>query len=331
MLQNAIPTLRFLASDPVRRARIGQTPHRVVFKQGPATLRCFEPEQVTRAPIFICMPLINTWTIWDLLPGRSVVQALLQTGAPIYLLDWGTPGPEDLRLEISDLVDERLGRMLDRARRDAQVEELDAIGYCVGGTFLALHLARNPSPVRRLCLVCTPIDFHASGRLSTWANPNSFPVDELVAGLGNFPGELMQQSFQWLNPLGGWKKLKSLDRRVESPDFQELYAALERWSGTAVEFPGQVYRAYVRGCYFDNALIEGGWSFGGRTTDLAAATMPVLTLAGDRDHICPAAAAHALESVWGGEVSTRTLSGGHVGLSLDPRFHAALSEWVEQA
>ena len=331
MLQNPIPTLRFLAGDPVGRSRIGQTPHRVVFRQGSATLRCFEPAEVTRAPIVICMPLINTWTIWDLLPDRSVVRALMATGAPVYVVDWGTPGPEDLRLELSDVVDERLGRMLERARRDAGVRELDAIGYCVGGTFLTLHLARNPSPVRRLCLVCTPIDFHASGRLSSWAHPDRFPVDELVAGFGNFPGELMQQSFQWLNPLGTWKKLQSLDRRVEDPEFQVLYAALERWNSTAVDFPGQVYGAYVRGCYFDNGLMKGGWTFGGRTTDLGAASLPVLTVAGDRDHICPPAAAHALERVWGGPVTTRTLPGGHVGLSLDQGFHATLTDWVEQA
>ncbi len=274
------------------------------------------------------MPLINTWTIWDLLPDRSVVGALLETGAPVYLVDWGTPGPEDLRLELTDVIDERLGRMIDRACRDAGVEELDAIGYCVGGTFLALHLARNPSPVRRLCLVCTPIDFHASGRLSTWADPERFPVDAVVEGFGNFPGEMMQLSFQWLRPIGTWKKLKGLDKRIHDEDFKSLFAALERWNSTAVEFPGEVYREYVRGCYFDNGPMTGSWSFGGRRTDLSQCNIPALTLAGDRDHICPPKAAHALSEVWGGPVESRTLRGGHVALSLDSAFHAALQQWL---
>jgi polyhydroxyalkanoate synthase subunit PhaC len=321
-------TLQYLAEDAGSSVRIGQTPHSVVFRQGKAALRCFQPATVTRAPVFISMPLINTWTVWDLQPHNSVVQAILSTGAPVYLLDWGSPGPEDARLRIEDLVDSLLGRMLDRARRHAGVEELDALGYCVGGTFLALHLARNPAPVRRLCLVCTPIDFHASGRLKTWADPSTFPVDAIVDGLGNFPPEMMQQSFAWLRPLGTWKKYRSLDKRIDQPDFVELFSALEKWNSTPVEFPGEVYRAYVRGCYFENRLMQDDWDIAGRPTSLSGCSIPALTIAGDRDHICPPDAAHALSEVWGGPVEQKTLRGGHVALSLNPAFHEALREWL---
>jgi len=72
MLTRAVATATFLAGDPVRHAPTGQTPHAVVFRQGKASLRYFPPQGAARTrPLFVSMPLINTWTVFDLLPGMS--------------------------------------------------------------------------------------------------------------------------------------------------------------------------------------------------------------------------------------------------------------------
>lgn len=327
--QRTAGTTAFLAQDPVRRAKTGQTPHRVIFRQNKARVLYFAPAEITRTPVFISMPLINTWTIFDLLPGRSVIETLLAAGAPVYLLDWGRPGPEDQPRRLTEYADTLLGRCIDRSRRHAGVPQLDAVGYCVGGTFLAIHLARHPDLVRRVAFVATPIDFHASGRLSAWADPETFPLDDIVDGLGNFPPHLMRESFAWLRPSGSTRKYVSLWQRIDQPGFPELWAALERWNGDNVPFPGECYREYVRRCYFDNALMHGDWVLNGTPVDLSQATIPALTLAGDGDHIVPPAAAHALEQVWGGPVETQVVKGGHVGICVGKRMPAALVAWIE--
>jgi polyhydroxyalkanoate synthase len=208
-------------------------------------------------------------------------------------------------------------------------ESMAAIGYCVGGTFLAAHLALRPERVSRVCFLATPIDFHASGRLATWATPATFPLDAIVDGLGNFPKELMRTSFQWLKPQGMTSKWASLWERIDQDGFPELWAALEKWNEDGVDFPGEAYREYVGRCYFDNALVKGGWTLAGTPVDLHRATMPALVLACSDDHIVPPPAAHALRDVWGGPVETETIKGGHVGVCVGGALPKRLIRWLE--
>jgi len=336
VIAEKVETLRWLAADPVATAEAGRTPHRVVFRDHKACVRYFAPAVITRPPLFCVMPLINTWTVFDLAPGRSVVEALTAAGVPVYVLDWGRAGPEDAQTPMAHYVDTVLGRCLDRAVRHAGVEKVDVLGYCVGGTFLAVHLARagagtegSRCPVRRAFFLATPIDFHQSGRLSRWARPESFPLDAIVDGFGNFPKELMQDSFRWLRPTGVVAKYKSILDRGGDPEFRRLWASLERWNGDGVDFPGATYREYVRQCYFDNALVGGGWIMDGKPVTLSQATVPATTVAASDDHIVPAAAAHALRGVWGGPVTTRVLGGGHVGVCAGAKLPAAIVEWLD--
>lgn len=315
MIQRTVRTLEFLATDPVGAARSGRTPHRVIHRQGSAQLRFFEPSQTTGRPVFVSMPLINNWTIWDLLPDRSVVARLVEGGHPVYLLDWGKPGPELADRALSWFVDEVLGRAIRRASRHA-AQPLAAAGYCVGGTFLASHLARNrPAEVQRVALVATPIDFHLSGRLARWADPEVFPLQALD---GNFPGERMRNSFALLKPTGQTRKWMGLARRIDDAGFRELWAHLEAWSGDEVDFPGEAYRGYIQSCYFDNAL----------KTSLKSGTIPAVSIAASTDHIVPPAAAHALSEHWGGPVETTTLRGGHVGICVGQALPSALLEFL---
>ncbi|MFT4627571.1 MAG: polyhydroxyalkanoate synthase [Myxococcota bacterium] len=324
-------TAAFLASDPVARARIGETPAEIVFRQGPASVRHIAPATVRHAPVFISMPLINTWHIWDLRPGMSVIEALRDAGVPVYLLDWGRPAAHDAERTLAECIDGTLRRSIMRVRRHAQerydTEALDAIGYCVGGTFLAIALARHPGLARRAAFVATPIDFHASGRLATWAGPE-FPVDALIDGLGNFPGSLMRTSFAWLDPKSQSRKWVTLWERLHLDDFPQTWAAIEKWATDGVDFPGEAYREYVRRCYMDNALIAGGWMLDGTPVDLSNATIPALVLAASRDHIAPPAACNGLSGAWGGPVTEGSLRGGHVGICVQPALPAALLDWL---
>ncbi|MCP4805824.1 MAG: hypothetical protein GY913_03280 [Proteobacteria bacterium] len=315
MIQRAIDTVTFLAGDPIGKARSGETPHTVIHRQGPASLRYFAPDVATGTPLFVSMPLINTWTIWDLLPQRSIVRRLVDAGHPVYLLDWGKPGPEHADRPLTYYVDDLLGRAIARAHRHAG-QDLAAAGYCVGGTFLASHLARNTPPaITRVAFVATPVDFHQSGRLARWADPAAFPLEALQ---GNFPGSRMRSSFALLKPTGQTRKWFSLSQRIEDAGFRELWAHLEAWSGDEVDFPGEAYRGYIQSCYFDNALKE----------TLGSATVPATSIAAATDHIVPPPAAHALADHWGGPVTTTTIKGGHVGICVGKALPAALLEFL---
>ncbi len=334
--------VRTLAGEPAKNAKTGQTPFEIVFRQNKASVHYYPPQgEVVRAPVFVVMPLINNWRIWDLLPGRSVVEALIAAGAPVYLLDWGRPGPEDAEVTVSDLIDGLLRRSMDRARRHAARQPwaarlpagppMDAVGYCVGGTFLAIFLSRHPEMARRAAFVATPIDFHKAGKLGTWVRAENLPLDQLVDNLGNYPGHLIKGGFTTLKPTGELSKFVSLWERGEDEKFKELWAAMEQWNNDSIDFPGEAYREYVRACYFENRLLAGGWSLAGRPVTLKRATMPALAIAATKDHIVPPDSAFALAQVWGGPVETTLVDGGHVGMCVARGLPAALVRWVEQA
>lgn len=344
MLEQARRTASFaqyMLGEPVKKVVTGGTPHRVIFRQNKASVRYFAPTaEPVRAPVFISMPLINNWTIWDLLPGRSVVQALQNTGCPVYLLDWGVPGPEDAEVTVSDLIDGLLRRSMDRAKRHASAQPwargfeggvpMDAIGYCVGGTFLAVFLARYPDAARRAAFVATPIDFFKAGKLADWVKPDQLPLDQLIDGFGNYPGELIKGGFVTLKPTAESSKYVSLWEKIDDPGFRELWAAMERWNTDSIDFPGEAYREYVRSCYFENRLMLGGWKLAGAEVSLKRATMPAVAIAATKDHIVPPDAAFALKEAWGGPVETVLVEGGHVGMCVGRTLPRALVAWVQK-
>ena len=338
-LERNLEFAAFVASRPARRARLGASSHEVIHRQGSSALRYFPPARgaAPRSPLFICTPLINTWQVLDLAPQKSVVEALVNAGVPVYVLDWGAPSPDDRALSLGHLIDDRLPRALRRATRHARAsghlgpDDLpDALGYCVGGTFLAMCLARSPGLVRRMGLLAAPIDFSAAGLLATWADRHSFPVDELVDALGNFPKELMREAFAWLRPMAQLSKWRQLRARLHEHRYAETWAALERWSTEGVDFPGEAFRAYVRGCYFDNALMGDAWQLDGRPVRLRAATVPARVFAASGDHICPPDAAFGLSRAWGGPVTIELLPGGHVTVCLGPTLPARLLTWMDE-
>jgi polyhydroxyalkanoate synthase len=104
---------------------------------------------------------------------------------------------------------------------------------------------------------------------------------------------------------------------------------MEQWNGDGVDFPGEAYRAYIKGCYFENALVGGGWVLDGRPVDLKQGTIPAHAFAAKSDHICPPAAAFGLSKAWGGPVSTEVVSGGHVGVCIGKSFPARLLAWID--
>jgi polyhydroxyalkanoate synthase len=322
---------QFVAKFKADGYAIGTAPHDVIFRQNKSCVRYFEPEERTAEPLFICMPLINKWGVFDLLPERSVVRGLLKAGIPVYLLDWGEPKPEDAAVGMEELLDGILRRAVDRSRRHAkarwETETLDALGYCVGGIVLAAFTALYRDAFRKVALLAAPMDFRHAGRLGVWADPESFPVDQIIDNWGNFPAELMGTSFVWLKPSTNTAKWKGLWDRWDQEGFRETWQAVEAWNGDNVDFWGEAYRSYIKNCYFDNCFFADGWPIGGRLADVRKVEVPLHIFAASRDHICPPAAAFGIKDIWGGPVECTELKGGHVGICLSSRLPKAIAAW----
>ena len=138
-----------------------------------------------------------------------------------------------------------------------------------------------------------------------------------------------------MRPTLNVSKLVNYVDRMGKPGAHESFVALETWGNDNVPFPAEAYRTYIREIYQQNLLPKGEHRVRGRRVDLKAITCPVLTIAADRDTICPLPAARALNERCGSDdVTLLTVPGGHVGAVVGSKaakeLYPATAQWLRE-
>ena len=127
----------------------GRQEHRDDARQGgrPQRRRRDHPiraatETVLKRPLLICPPWINKFYILDLNPQKSFIRWAVEQGHTVFVISWVNPDERHGTKGWEAYIREGLqfGARHDRSRRPAK-SEVNAIGYCVGGTLLAAALA----------------------------------------------------------------------------------------------------------------------------------------------------------------------------------------------
>ena len=317
----------------VKRA-VGCTPHDVVFGENKWKLLRYRSKQPSThpTPVLMVPSLINRHYVLDLMPGRSLIEFLLEQGHDVFAIDWGTPGDEDRHLTFDTFCDRYLARAIGRSAGIAGAERVHLLGYCLGGTLTAIHAALHPDRIASLVALAAPIAFHNSSLLSIWTRTRTFDVRAIVEAFGNVPWPLMQASFHLLKPTLNLQKAVQLLDRAEDSDFVEGFLAVETWSNDNVSFPGESYRKYIEELYQKDALVKGELYISGRRVELAAVRCPTLAITFEHDHIVPKESAQILLQRIGSDVKKLVhLNGGHVGAVVSRRARdglwSALSDW----
>jgi polyhydroxyalkanoate synthase subunit PhaC len=309
---------------------VGQTPHDEVFRENKWRLLRFRPvvaeAQRKRTPILLVPSLINRWYILDLGPGRSFAEWLVARGHDVYILDWGTPGPEDRYLTFDDICDRYLGRAIRQVARRGPDGVAHVLGYCLGGTLATIHAAARPDRVASLVALAAPIDFHDNGLLSVWTRSPTFDVGAIVDAFGNVPWPLMQASFHLLKPTLNLAKAVAVLDRAWDDEFLDAFLATERWGNDNVSFPGECYRRYIDELYRGNSLVRGAFTLSSVPALLSNIDCPTLAVTFEHDHIVPPRSAQALlDHIDSPDKANLHLSGGHVGAVISRK--AATTLW----
>src|SRR5205085_1704654 len=129
--------------------KVGLTPRDVVWKRGTAELyhyRRTTPE-VYPVPILMVHSLVNKPYILDLTPGNSFVEFMVNHGLDVYLIDWGTPRPEDRRLRLDDYVCDLLPTVIEVMQETSDAEDFSLFGYCMGGQLALMYAATHPDQI----------------------------------------------------------------------------------------------------------------------------------------------------------------------------------------
>ncbi len=315
---------------------VAPTARELLFRDGPARLYRLGPkadgdERGQSVPVLLVPSLINRWYILDLRRGQSVAQGLVDAGHEVFLLDWGTPRPEDRFFDWDDVV-ARLHRAIRKVRRLTGTRGVALVGYCVGGTLSGICTALHPDDVAALVNLAGPFDFSHAGHLGLMADARWFDA-EAIASTGNVSGLQLQSAFIALRPTAQLGKWLGFAERFGDAEAREAFAALELWANDNVSFPAAAYATYIRELYQENALVQGRHRVGGRLVDLRNVACPVLTIAADKDVICPPAAARGLPArVSSAQRDEILLGGGHVGAVVGGRaareLYPRLGAWL---
>jgi polyhydroxyalkanoate synthase len=310
----------------------GQSPYTVAKTEGRARLLRYAPEIARQqTPILLVPSLIGRCYLLDLLPGRSLVEFLVQSGFEVYLVDWGTPGPDDRATTFHAHIDTLLRRFVREALRRSGVASLSLAGYSLGGVMAVSYAARWPEEVANLVLLSTPIDFQQQGLFSLWAREESLPVDLLIDTYGEMPAWMLRSSFLWLKPTLALRDLFSLWESLDDPSPREDLLALHQWLEDGVSIPGETYREMIKRLYRENGLVTGRFQVGGRAVSLSSIVCPLLNVTAREDHICPPPASLALMiRHQSRDAQALSIAGAHTAaaLSASAELWPQLSAWL---
>ncbi|MBC9734846.1 alpha/beta fold hydrolase [Nocardioides marmotae] len=295
-------------------------------------------------PVLLVTPLAAPAICFDLRRGCSLVEHLLDTGRPTYLVEYGQVSFRDRSLGMEHWVEDVVPAAIREVSRHAGGRPVHVVGWSLGGIFTLLAAAVDAGlPVASLTALGTPFDVSqvplvAPLRPLLNLNPTDGrgAITRAYQAMGGAPTPLVRWAFQ----LSSFQKLVTkplaVATHLDDTDFLAQLEAVDRFTANMTAYPGrsfgQLYHRFVKG----NVLKTGEVVLGDRTIRLEEVAAPVLVFAGANDGIAPVGAVRALLPHLSSseEVRFEIVPGGHLGMLTGRGARGTtwevLDEWFEQ-
>ncbi len=312
---------------------LAATPGAVVFQNDLMQLIQYSPlsDEVAQRPLLIVPPCINKFYILDLQPENSFVRYAVEQGNTVFLISWRNPKADLGHLGWDDYIERGPLAAIGVAREICGVDQVNALGFCVGGTILSSALAvakaRGEDPVASLTLLTTLLDFSDGGEIGSLvdetlvlARESTIGKGGLMAGreLANVFSSLRGNDLIWQYVVGNYLKGN------KPPAFDLLY-----WNSDATNLPGPFLAWYLRHMYLENSLrVPGKLTMCGVQADLGRLAMPSFIYASREDHIVPWQSAYLSRGLLGGESKFVMGASGHIAGVINPAAKNKRSHWV---
>jgi polyhydroxyalkanoate synthase len=305
---------------------VGTTPSEVVYEENKLELLHYEPQTDEQhgVPVLITYALINKPFILDLQPDRSVVRRLLEAGHDVYLVDWNEPSRLDQHLTLSDYINRYIDNCVDVVRERSGQDSINILGYCMGGTMMAIYTTLYPEKVRNLGLMAAGLYFDETGGvLEDWGSADYYDPSDVADAFGNVPAEMLDDGFAIMDPVDNYvTKYVGFYDNMDNDEFTANFARMERWLGEGIDVAGEAYVEFLEKIYQDNELYNGEMELDGEHVDLSEVDMPVLLLMGEYDHLIPSESSKPFLDVVPSEDTTAIeYPTGHIGLSVSSASH----------
>jgi polyhydroxyalkanoate synthase len=329
-------TLKVRQSD-YERFKVGEnlatTPGKVIFQNDICQLIQYAPttDRVLRRPLLIVPPWINKFYILDLTPEKSFIRWAVGEGHTIFVISWVNPDSRHAEKSFEHYMKEGILTALDVIEKATGERKVNAIGYCVGGTLLAVALAYmaavGDDRIAGATLMTAQIDFTHGGDLKVFVDEEQIAsLERRMKATGYLEGAKMATAFNLLrsNDLIWPYVVNNYLLGREPFPFDLLY-----WNADSTRMPCANHSFYMRHCYLRNDLSQGRMRIAGKRLDLKKVTVPVYNLATREDHIAPAKSVFLGSSFLGGPVRFVLTGSGHIAGVVNPPARHKYQHWVD--
>jgi polyhydroxyalkanoate synthase len=249
----------------------------------------------------------------------------------VFVLSWVNPDEKLAHKSFEDYMLEGPLAALDAIARATGEREVNAVGYCLGGTLLAATLAwmkgKGDDRIRSATFLTTLVDFADPGELGVFMDEGQLAaLERTMARRGYLDGAEMAASFNLLRASDLiWSFVINNYLMGKDPfPFDLLY-----WNSDNTRMPAAMHGFYLRKCYHENRLKDpGGVALAGVPIDLARIDLPVYWVSTREDHIAPWKSTYAATQIYQGEKKFVVAGSGHIAGVVNPPAAGKYGYWL---
>ena len=305
---------------------VALTPGKVVYRNELVELIEYAPQtaSVYREPVLIVPSWIMKYYILDLSPHNSLVRFLVQQGHTVFMVSWRNPDAADRGLDMDDYLHRGIFDVLQEVDRLSEAAPVHAVGYCLGGTLLAIAAAAlgsgrhgRPAELRSVTLLAAQTDFTEPGELGLFIDDSELAMlDALMWRQGYLDGRQMAGSFQLLNSRDLiWSRMMHDYLLGQHGTPNDLMA----WNADTTRLPYRMHSEYLNQLFLHNDLAEGRYRVDGKAVALNDIKAPLFVVGTERDHVSPWRSVYKIHVLADAAVDFVLASGGHnAGIVSEP-------------
>ena len=312
---------------------VATAPGKVVFQNEIIQLLQFEPstEQVHEIPLVIFPPWINKFYILDLRPENSMIRWLCDQGITVFVASWVNPDQKLATKTFEDYMRQGIYEGTAAAMKQAGVETVNTVGYCIGGTLLSATLAHMAATgdkrIGSATFFAAQQDFEEAGDLLIFTNDDWLAdlEQKMDAEGGVLRGQSMADTFNLLrsNDLIWSFFVNNYLMGKEPKPFDLLF-----WNSDQTRMPKTLHLFYLRKFYMENALAKGELTLDNVRLDLAKVKTPIYVQSSKEDHIAPARSVYRGARLFGGPVTFTLAGSGHIAGVINAPVAKKYQHWT---